>query len=139
MLPSRGAAQAGSDMSWASSAIEVLPKRLYFGSFRFLPPESSSVHLFCIDDSLVYEPFYAVSAPPAPAAACPSRAPRTLARSTWAVCTPPMPLACCCKAQARACLMPCGRYRYCQLLKEKLASEQHKDKKIIHYCNRLAA
>ena len=62
MLPSnmRGAAQAGSDMSWASSAIEVLPKRLYFGSFRFLPPESSSVHLFCIDDSLVYEPFYAV-------------------------------------------------------------------------------
>ena len=78
MLPSnmRGAAQAGSDMSWASSAIEVLPKRLYFGSFRFLPPESSSVHLFCIDDSLVYEPFYAVSAPPAPAAACPSRAPQ---------------------------------------------------------------
>lgn len=47
-------------MSWLSSAIEVLPKRLFFGSFRFLPPESSSVHLFCIDDSLVYEPFYAV-------------------------------------------------------------------------------
>ncbi len=47
-------------MSWLSSAIEVLPKRLFFGSFRFLPPESSTVHLFCIDDSLVYEPFYAV-------------------------------------------------------------------------------
>ena len=29
--------------------MEVLPKRLYFGSFRFLPPESSSLHLFCID------------------------------------------------------------------------------------------
>ena len=60
MLPSRSAAQAGSDTSWLSSAIEVLPKRLYFGSFRFLPPESSSLHLFCIDDTLVYEPFYAV-------------------------------------------------------------------------------
>ena len=40
--------------------MEVLPKRLYFESFRFLPPESSSLHLFCIDDTLVYEPFYAV-------------------------------------------------------------------------------
>jgi hypothetical protein len=40
--------------------MEVLPKRLYFGSFRFLPPESSSLHLFCIDDTLVYELFYAV-------------------------------------------------------------------------------
>jgi hypothetical protein len=61
MLPSRSAAQASSELSWLSSAIEVLPKRLFFGSFRFLPPESASVHLFCIDDSLVYEPFYAVS------------------------------------------------------------------------------
>lgn len=82
-------------MSWLSSAIEVLPKRLYFGSFRFLPPESSSVHLFCIDDSLVYEPFYADFGP--------------------------LNLGC--------------LYRYCQLLKDKLASDQHKDKKIIHYCN----
>jgi hypothetical protein len=64
MLPSRSAAQAGSDTSWLSSAIEVLPKRLYFGSFRFLPPESSSLHLFCIDDTLVYEPFYAVRITP---------------------------------------------------------------------------
>ena len=29
------------------------------------------------------------------------------------------------------------RYRYCQILKEKLSNELHKDKKLIHYCNRL--
>ncbi len=149
MLPSRSAAQASSEMSWLSSAIEVLPKRLFFGSFRFLPPESSSVHLFCIDDSLVYEPFYAVCLLPPITDAFPHAfeglwpsQPRLPVRRTLHLnlkpSTPfkpfnPTPFTSC-QTSARVDVL--HRYRYCQMLKEKLANEQHKDKKLIHYCNR---
>lgn len=42
-----------------ADAIEVFPDRLYWAALHTMPKNTSKSHYFCIDNELVYEPFFA--------------------------------------------------------------------------------
>ncbi|KAJ1631992.1 dual specificity protein phosphatase [Pavlovales sp. CCMP2436] len=42
----------------AEPAIEIVPDRLYWQSFRGYPEPQQGVHFFSTDDLLVYDPYY---------------------------------------------------------------------------------